>query len=239
MQCPACDQTIRVGSRLCPYCGTWLVEGADLPFPPAAAPTAARPPAPAYPPAAPPAPSHAAPAHAAAPSFPATGPTPARIIVPPPSDLASYGPPAPTQRVEQPAPFSEQPVRAAAEEFDDVTTLSARRKKPTYWTLTLPNGTVELVTDRVVIGRHPEYMPALPTARLIPVADPSRSVSKNHACFSLYGSKLVVEDLGSTNGIIVTRPDGHEHDIGVGGRVELEDGAKVELGDVIIYIGRV
>jgi pSer/pThr/pTyr-binding forkhead associated (FHA) protein len=125
------------------------------------------------------------------------------------------------------------------EPFDESTTLSTRRSKPQYWTLTLPNGRVELVTDRVVIGRQPEYMPALPSARLIPVPDPTRSVSKNHACFSLSGANLVVEDLGSTNGIIVTRPDGHELDIGVRGRTELEAGARVELGDVVLTIGKV
>ncbi len=212
MQCPACDQTIRVGSRLCPSCGVWLVDSAGQPVRPLTVPTATVP--------------------------PMAGPS-VRVIIPPTADLGSYGPPAAAQRVQQPAPAGErESMYPLAEEFDEVTTLSARRKKPSYWTITLPNGDVELVTDRVVIGRHPEYMPALPTARLIAVSDPSRSVSKNHACFSLYRGDLVVEDLGSTNGIIVTRPDGHEHDIGVGGRVELEDGAKVELGDVVVYIGR-
>ena len=213
MQCPACGQTIRIGSRLCPNCGVWLVDAAGQPVVPLAAANATVP--------------------------PTTGPN-VRVIIPPLSDLGSYGPPRAAQRVDRPAPnVARESVYPVADDFDEVTTLSARRKKPGYWTITLPNGDVELVTDRVVIGRQPEYVPALPTARLIPVSDPSRSVSKNHACFSLTAGKLVVEDLGSTNGVIVTRPDGHEYDIGVGGRVELEDGAKVELGDVVVYIGRV
>ena len=66
--------------------------------------------------------------------------------------------------------------------IDEHTTLSARRSKPAYWTLSMPNGAVELVTDRaIVVGREPQFMPALPQARLIPVPDPTRSVSKNHA----------------------------------------------------------
>jgi pSer/pThr/pTyr-binding forkhead associated (FHA) protein len=131
------------------------------------------------------------------------------------------------------------PVVDDFDDFDEHTTLSARRSQPAYWTLSLPNGNVELVTDRaIVIGREPQFMSALPQARLIPVPDPSRSVSKNHACFSLYGTSLVVEDLGSTNGIIVVHADGREHDIGVGGRAELEAGSRVELGDATISIGR-
>jgi hypothetical protein len=105
-------------------------------------------------------------------------------------------------------------------------------------TLSAVSDVVRSLDRPIVIGRQPEFMPALPQARLIPVPDPTRSVSKNHACFSMYGTALVVEDLGSTNGVVVTRPDGRENDIGVGGRTELEAGSKVELGDAVITIGR-
>ena len=91
---------------------------------------------------------------------------------------------------------------------------------------------------RVSVDHRTRYRFSVPQARLIPVPDPTRSVSKNHACFSMYGAALVVEDLGSTNGIVVTGPDGRENDIGVGGRTELQVGARVELGDAVITIGR-
>lgn len=156
-----------------------------------------------------------------------------------------WAPPSASQRVEQPPPGAanpfDSPFGMADEAIDEHTTLSARRttKPSVYWTLALPNGAVELVTDRaIIVGREPQFMPALPQARLIPVPDPTRSVSKNHACFSLYGASLIVEDLGSTNGVIVHRPDGREDDIGVGGRTELQVGARVELGDAVISIGR-
>jgi hypothetical protein len=210
MQCPKCGQPIRIGSRLCPNCGAWLGESDGRT-------------------------EHDVPLVRESPYSTAN-----TYVVPPPVDLGAWGPPNAAHRVEQPAPFGEPRSFSAAvrEEFDEATTLSARRSKPQYWTLTLPNGIVELVTDRIVIGRHPEYMPSLPSARLIPVPDPTRSVSKNHACFSISGPNLLVEDLGSTNGIIVTRPDGHEHDIGVRGRAELEVGARVELGDVVLTVGK-
>ena len=243
MQCPKCGQPIRLGSRLCPNCGAWLGESeapenldtgklkaagtnpagfdfGDL----SAGDTYIVPP----------------------PSSTASQVPVTRAPVAPPtvnqsSGLGSWGPPNAAHRVEQPAPFgvgANEPGDMVPE-FEEATTLSARRSKPQYWTLTLPNGIVELVTGRIVIGRQPEFMPSLPSARLIPVPDPTRSVSKNHACFSISGAALVVEDLGSTNGIIVTRPDGHEHDIGVRGRTELEAGARVELGDVVLTVGKV
>jgi hypothetical protein len=154
-----------------------------------------------------------------------------------------FGPPSATPpSTPFTSPFSSPFSAPVDDSVDEHTTLSSRRSakaKASFWTLSLPNGAVELVTDRaIVIGREPQFMPALPQARLIPVPDPTRSVSKNHACFSMYGAALVVEDLGSTNGIIVTRPDGRESDLGVGGRTELEAGSKVELGDAVITVGR-
>ena len=213
MQCPSCGQPNRPGSRLCTSCGTWFLE------------EDAR----------------------ASEQYRATTPPPRQA---PPAASSLWAPPRASDRVDEPPPagmggFGPSGFGAGGfsapivDDFDEHTTISARRAKPAFWTLSLPNGAVELVTDRaIVIGREPQFMPALPQARLIPVPDPTRSVSKNHACFSLYGATLVVEDLGSTNGIIVTRPDGREHDIGVGGRTELEAGSRVELGDTVISIGR-
>lgn len=163
------------------------------------------------------------------------------------SVLGAFAPPVPTQRVEKPAPPGEESPRAFdpfdpfddLDDIDEMTTLSTRRSHPQQWTLTMPDGRVELVTERIIVGRHPELLPLVPFAKLVPVSDPTRSVSKNHACFSLSGANLIVEDLGSTNGIVVRRPDGHEHDIGIRGHFELEVGSTVELGDVIVTVGKV
>ena len=234
MQCPKCGQPIRLGSRLCPNCGAWLgeseaPENLDTGRLKAAGTNAGG--------------TNTGDTYVIPPpsQVPVTRPPVAPPTVNEASALGSWGPPNAAHRVEQPAPFGVGATDPGTmvPEFEEATTLSARRSKPQYWTLTLPNGIVELVTGRIVIGRQPEFMPSLPSARLIPVPDPTRSVSKNHACFSISGANLVVEDLGSTNGIIVTRPDGHEHDIGVRGRAELEAGAKVELGDVVLTVGRV
>lgn len=259
MECPTCGEPIRLGSRLCTSCGAWLIDDdlrinknapsfgtAEIPT---VHPGSTQPVTPS--PFTPPPPSR--PMNAPPPTAPA-GAAPGG---------SQWAPPSAAQRVEQPPPggvgadfgagagasstgafaggFSRGGFAAPVDDsIDEHTTLSARRAtKPAFWTLTLPNGAVELVTDRaIVIGREPQFMPALPQARLIPVADPTRSVSKNHACFSMYGATLVVEDLGSTNGVVVTRADGRENDLGVGGRTELELGSRVELGDVVIIVGR-
>ena len=234
MECPTCGQPLRIGSRLCTGCGSWLLDD-DGRFDKSA-------------------PSFGG-GSASFPSAPRQAPQPAAPTAQAAPASSLWAPPSAAQRVDQPPPpgsgvfssgfssgsFSSGGFGAPIDDgIDEHTTLSARRSTATaFWTLSLPNGAVELVTDRaIIIGREPQFMPALPQARLIPVPDPTRSVSKNHACFSMYGATLVVEDLGSTNGIVVTRADGRENDIGVGGRTELEQGARVELGDVVITIGR-
>jgi hypothetical protein len=250
MKCSKCGLTVRDGSRLCPNCGEWLGEfdGRAQKGPTFAADDRTiviPPPTEAYSP-----PPRAQPRQAQPQQVPPQPEvrrpqSPPPTFEPQPQAAPSSQPavgiwPAPriADRVERPAPSTSAPRAFAPEDFDESTTLSARRSKPQFWTLTLPSGVVELVTDRVVIGRSPEFSPDLPTARLIHVEDPTRSVSKNHAVFSVRGTKLVVEDLGSTNGVVVTRSDGHEVDVGVGGSISLEPGARVELGDVVLHVGR-
>jgi hypothetical protein len=164
---------------------------------------------------------------------------------PPPVSSASWPAPRAWQRVDQPAPLSETVAsvvvtgsRQSSTDFDEHTTVSSRRQRLQNWTLTLPGGAVELVTGSIIVGRSPEFSPALPSARLVPVPDPTRSVSKNHAVFRVSDGVLGVQDLGSTNGIIVTGADGREIDLGVGGSHDLEPGARVELGDVVLTVGR-
>jgi hypothetical protein len=230
MECPTCGQPIRIGSRLCTSCGTWLLDDdlrVDKSVPSFA--TSATNPGPLFAP-------------------PPTAPT-----APPPPPAAAgatrWAPPSAAQRVDQPPPggVGAAPAFGAGtyampidDGFEEHTILSSRRSsKSPFWTISLPNGAVELVTDRpIIVGREPHFVAALPQARLIPVPDPTRSVSKNHACFSMSGGTLVVQDLVSTNGIIITHADGREADIGVGGRAELGHGDRVELGDVFIAIGR-
>lgn len=74
--------------------------------------------------------------------------------------------------------------------------VKGQNKKQRHWTLTVEHGPKELrgvkltVTSPIVVGRAPG------SDILIPLD----VVSGRHARFSLMGSGLMVEDLGSTNG---------------------------------------
>ena len=128
-------------------------------------------------------------------------------------------------------------VEAPEDEFDERTTISARRSKATrFWTMDLPDGTVEVVVGTVIIGRQATPHQDFPGARLLTVEDPSRSVSKNHAVFAEISGQLYVEDLGSMNGVVVVRADGDTADLIPGRRVRLDNGSKIELGDMVLRV---
>ncbi len=100
----------------------------------------------------------------------------------------------------------------------------------------MPDDTVEVIVGSVIIGRATMPMSEWPDARLLTIDDPTRSMSKNHAVFVETHGTLVVQDLQSTNGILVTRADGHEVDLGPWEQVTLDDGSRVELGDMVIKV---
>ncbi len=95
---------------------------------------------------------------------------------------------------------------------------------------------MDVAANGVIIGRSATSLPEYPGAMLLSVDDPGRSVSKNHALFFDRNGVLTVEDLKSTNGIVVTRSDGTELDPGSRGRVELDADSTVELGELRIRV---
>jgi len=118
----------------------------------------------------------------------------------------------------------------------ELTMIASRRGKTKFWTLDLPDGSVEVIVGSVIVGRSATPVPGRVGARLLSIDDPTRSVSKNHAFFSDENGSLFVEDLGSMNGIMVTRVDGHETELAPGVRHRLEHGATVELGDLLLTV---
>jgi FHA domain len=88
---------------------------------------------------------------------------------------------------------------------------------PKTWRLTFADGQSFEATSSMVLGRDPAVVPVRPQAQRIPVADPAKSVSKTHAIIDLESAELSVTDLHSTNGVIVTRPDGRRDDLPPGG----------------------
>ncbi len=90
-------------------------------------------------------------------------------------------------------------------------TVSVPRRAPAgSWELVLPDGsTIPLAQDNV-IGRRPE---AAPGAHPIVIPDPTRTLSKTHVRLRLSGEIWVVEDLGSTNGVVLVHDDGSEQQL--------------------------
>ncbi len=140
-------------------------------------------------PAPPPPPSAAVPVGAAPPP-PPSAPAPPAPAPPAPAPSA----PAP------PAPAPPAPAPVAAAPTDTV--------PPSGLDLRFHAGTVRVEAGQtVVLGRDPS--PAAPVVGHVAPGDTS-SVSKSHLLLRFDGSRLTVEDLGSTNGSSVLRSHGVE-----------------------------
>lgn len=106
------------------------------------------------------------------------------------------------------------------------------------WRLTLDDGQSIAVTGALVLGRDPAQVASRPHAGLVPVHDPARSVSKTHAVIDPGGQTLSVTDLGSTNGVSITAPDGLVTDLDPGGHGFLESGSRLILGEFGVTVSR-
>lgn len=113
-----------------------------------------------------------------------------------------------------------------------------RDDAPPGWWLTFADGQRVEATVALVIGRDPAPVATRPHATLQPVTDAAKSVSKTHAIIDMDGDRLSVTDLNSTNGVIVTEPDGTQTDLEPGGRAQLRAGARLMLGEFVIDVGR-
>jgi hypothetical protein len=157
-----------------------------------------------------------------------------KAYAPPAGPSRAWPAPKAADRAQLPAPG---PTAAPVTEPDvELTTISSRRGRTKFWTLALPDDTVEVVVGGLIIGRQASPIAEWPDARLLTIDDPTRSMSKNHAAFIETHGTLVVQDLQSTNGVYVMRADGHEVDLGPWEQVTLDSGSRVELGDVIIRV---
>mgnify|MGYP003357452669 FL=1 len=102
-----------------------------------------------------------------------------------------------------------------------------QRKDGAIWSVDVEKGVKSLrglhvdILGPVVIGRSPSSD--------IVIDEPY--VSATHARFTIQGPALVLEDLGSTNGTMV---NGHL----IEQPVTLRDTAEVQVGDVIMRVGR-
>ena len=253
MTCPNCGNQTRVGATFCGECGIRL-PAADIlvAVAPAAAPTILAPPPPPPPP--PPLPGVLDAEVVAMTAFPAApAAAPATALAPPPpppppavapSNPFITAPPMSIPVVNRPVTVSAAlispvllPPAPPAQEADlDATRVSVRRKATPSWRLVLPDGRHITVEKSVLIGRDAAPNAKWPGAQLLSIIDPATSVSKTHAAIEIDSEGLWVTDLNSTNGVVVTQPDGAEFDLDPDDRVQVEPGADIELGDYVIQV---
>jgi len=106
------------------------------------------------------------------------------------------------------------------------------------WVMKLDDGRQMSIDGLVLLGRNPQPQPGEEDAQLIKLADQTRTVSKSHLAVGLDDAGVYVMDRGSTNGSIVTAPDGTATRCQAGDVVPVEPGSIVSMGDHWLEISR-
>jgi len=119
------------------------------------------------------------------------------------------------------------------DEADERTVIARGRRQPDR--LLLPTGeAIDLSADTVILGRAPRALPDAPDAQIIAVADTTKTVSKSHAVLRRERAGWTIEDLHSTNGVILIDSAGTESE--PAGRTPL--GERFLLGDAEFRLDR-
>ncbi|MDM7831537.1 RDD family protein [Cellulomonas edaphi] len=101
--------------------------------------------------------------------------------------------------------------------------------------LALSDGRRVVVEGVALIGRNPSAVVDVQTIRVV---DPGRSVSKTHLQVAVSPAGIWVADRGSTNGTVVTLPDGAQVVCPVDHPVRLRPGSTVTFGDYSFVVVR-
>ncbi|RHA37592.1 RDD family protein [Cellulomonas rhizosphaerae] len=111
----------------------------------------------------------------------------------------------------------------------------AEKPEATTAELALSDGRRVVVEGVALIGRNPA---AAVDVQIVRVIDPGRSVSKTHLQVAVTPSGVWVADRGSTNGTVVTLPDGAQVVCPVDQPIRLRPGATVAFGDYSFVVVR-
>ncbi|QAV69873.1 FHA domain-containing protein [Salinibacterium sp. UTAS2018] len=195
-----------------------------------------------------------APAHAAeipvffpvtAPGMPVDEKSSALSAAPAPPVEQHYAPPRLEDAIAPapaPAPAPPTPTIEADDAIDEETHFAradSRVPASPRWQLTFADGSTVVLDRTTLLGRGPAANPQWPDARLLPVADPSKSVSKTHAALQLTAAgDLRVHDLHSTNGVHVTAPGEIEREVHPGTVHPLTKSGQIRLGQFVIVVER-
>ncbi|ALV43176.1 hypothetical protein AU252_20095 [Pseudarthrobacter sulfonivorans] len=174
---------------------------------------------------------------------------PSPVPPPPPGfapGLVTAAPSVPSWQPNAPAPAPQpQPVPAALADDDDdldATRIGVVARAHRTWCLRLDDGQDIHLAARGFIGRNPADPEGQPNhaagaaAQLIPVRDATKTVSKTHLAFGIDGSRLWVQERGSTNGTKIVRTTGEHLDVSSSTRSYAGNGDVLVLGDLRITV---
>jgi hypothetical protein len=105
----------------------------------------------------------------------------------------------------------------------------AKRVAPGY-ALRFDDGRSLPLEARMLLGRDPAAPSGSPSVALVPIDDPDRALSKTHAAIEVQADRVLVQDLGSTNGTFVVGTDGELQELRPGQPAVLPLGGVVVLG---------
>ena len=170
---------------------------------------------------------------------------------------------APTSAISAPTaavPMVPRPPREADDDWEGNTVLSSSlveiRKQMPGWQqdfvpgpfsvppvprvhkIRMASGLVVPLDRAVLIGRAPvvSRVAARDLPRLVTVASPNQDISRTHAQVRADGDDVLVTDLNSTNGMLMTDPGQSARRLRAGEPTPLLPGALVDLGDGVTFV---
>lgn len=97
--------------------------------------------------------------------------------------------------------------------------------------LRFSDGQVVPLRGMTLVGRHPQPSGDEVITDVVTLVDPRRSVSKTHLLVGMDARGLYVTDRHSTNGTLVTLPDGQQILCAPGQTIRVAPGSVVTFGD--------
>lgn len=101
--------------------------------------------------------------------------------------------------------------------------------------LTFSHGVVVQLDTPVLVGRAPEAAQGV-DAQLVAVPSPKQDISRTHCEIRPDGEDVLVTDLHSTNGTVVSRPGQVPHRLHPGEGTSASVGSRIDLGDGVVIL---
>jgi pSer/pThr/pTyr-binding forkhead associated (FHA) protein len=112
-----------------------------------------------------------------------------------------------------------------------------RINRPALGQLVFSNGRAVTIDRTILVGRSPraERTDGNGIPQLVMVDSPHGDVSRTHARIFIEGWQVLLEDLGSTNGTVITNATGVSRRIRSGEPAIVTAGSVIDLGDGAVF----